>query len=462
MALYSRHLTALSENKQRAKDIVMTTDTSTQLPIIIVGGGLSGLAAAALLAQAGYPVKLFEKASANGGRARTSQRNGFFFNQGPHALSLQGPGTQLLKELGVHYSGSEPVLTGSLAIEGGKLYPLPTNVALMLETRLLTFAAKAELSPLFARFKLAKVAELHHVSLQDWLTAHVKNPQVHQFLLAGARLASYSNAPDLLSVALLPSLLNTRLLYLDGGWQTLVDGLQRKALEAGVEIKTQARVRAVEVAGEQYSVRLADGSNHVASAVLLATDPRTASALVQDGTHEALHRWATQAVPAHTACLDIALRRLPKAEHLFAIGIDRPLYYSVHSAATRLAPEGSALVHMMRYLQPDESPEPETTRQEMEALMDLLQPGWRAEVVEQFFLPHMIASNAIVQAQFGGLLGRPGPAVPCLPHLYVAGDWVGPQGTLADACFASASSATQLIIANLSRQQSASLASIAE
>ncbi|GHO42056.1 hypothetical protein KSX_02190 [Ktedonospora formicarum] len=59
--------------------------------------------------------------------------------------------------------------------------------------------------------------------------------------------------------------------------------------------------------------------------------------------------------------------------------------------------------------------------------MDLLQPGWCAEVVEQSFLPRMIASNVIAQARLGGLSRRPGPEVPGLPNLYVAGDWVWPR-----------------------------------
>lgn len=438
----------------------MTTHTSTQLPVIIVGGGLSGLSAAALLARAGYAVKLFEKASVTGGRARTSQQSGFYFNQGAHAFYLHGAGAKVLDELGVQYSGSEPARSRYLAFERGRLYPLPSGMASMLETRLLPFAAKAELAGLFVRLKQVNTKELQHVSMQDWLTTHVKHPQVRQFLLAVTRLTTYSNAPDLLSAALLPSLLNAQVLYLNGGWQTLVDGLQHKAQEVGAEIRTQVRVRAIEVTGEQYSVRLADGSSHAASAVLLATDPETASTLVQGGNHEALHGWAEQAIPARAACFDIALRRLPRPQNLFALGIDRPLYYSVHSASAHLAPKGSALIHIMRYLQPDESPEPVATRQEMEALMDLLQPGWRAEVVEQYFLPHMIASNAIVQARYGGLTGRPGPTVPGLPRLYVAGDWVGPEGTLAEACFASASSAARLIIADLAKQQNPSLASV--
>ena len=45
--------------------------------IIIVGGGLSGLAAATYAAKSGRTVTLFEKASEPGGRAITKQHNGF-------------------------------------------------------------------------------------------------------------------------------------------------------------------------------------------------------------------------------------------------------------------------------------------------------------------------------------------------------------------------------------------------
>ena len=439
----------------------MATHLCTQPPVIIVGGGLSGLSAAAYLSRAGHAVMLFEKASTPGGRARTRQQNGFFFNQGAHGLYLHGPGERFLSELGVRYSGSQPQRSGYLGLEGGKTYPLPTGAASLLSTRLLTLAAKSELIRLFGRLKSINYEEFQERSLQDWLELHVQHPQVRQLLLAGTRAATYTHAPDLLSASLALSLLTGQVLYLDNGWQTLVDDLRQKAQEAGARIITQARVQAIEIAGEEYSARLADGSNYKASAVLLATDPETASALVLDGAHVALRRWATQAIPSRVACFDIALRRLPRARNLFAMGMDRPLYYSVHSASAHLAPEGSALIHLMKYLRPGEATEPEENRQELEALMDLLQPGWRAEVVEQSFLPHMIASNAIVQARLGGLFGRPGPVVPGLPNLYVAGDWVGTEGQLADACFASARSAARLIMARRTSRQSAFAASSA-
>ncbi|WP_201386437.1 oleate hydratase [Ktedonobacter sp. SOSP1-85] len=73
----------------------MTTHSHTQPSVIIVGGGLSGLSAAAYLARAGHAVTLFEKSGNPGGRARTRQQNSFFFNQGAHAFRLHVASTRL-------------------------------------------------------------------------------------------------------------------------------------------------------------------------------------------------------------------------------------------------------------------------------------------------------------------------------------------------------------------------------
>jgi len=74
-----------------------------------------------------------------------------------------------------------------------------------------------------------------------------------------------------------------------------------------------------------------------------------------------------------------------------------------------------------------------------------MQPGWREVVVERRFLPSLVVSHMLVTAAAGGTAGRPGPAVPGIRNLYVAGDWVGPEGMLADASLASAKRAAELI-----------------
>jgi 1-hydroxy-2-isopentenylcarotenoid 3,4-desaturase len=55
----------------------------TQKTAIVIGGGISGLASAALLAKAGMRVELFESRDSLGGRAHIWQKDGFQFDMGP-------------------------------------------------------------------------------------------------------------------------------------------------------------------------------------------------------------------------------------------------------------------------------------------------------------------------------------------------------------------------------------------
>jgi hypothetical protein len=56
----------------------------------------------------------------------------------------------------------------------------------------------------------------------------------------------------------------------------------------------------------------------------------------------------------------------------------------------------------------------------------------------------MVVSNAAVTASTGGLAGRPDPKI--ADNLYVVGDWVGKEGLISNASFASTKRATQLIL----------------
>jgi phytoene dehydrogenase-like protein len=140
------------------------------------------------------------------------------------------------------------------------------------------------------------------------------------------------------------------------------------------------------------------------------------------------------------------LTSLPKPDVFGAYGIDNPLYLSTHSAFARLAPNGGALIHVMKYLSSSIQPDPKADREELEKLMDLVQPGWRKVVVKERFLPNMIVSNAMVSASQGGIYGRPDVKIPGTENLYIAGDWVGPEGMLADASLSSAKRAAEKIL----------------
>ena len=54
--------------------------------VVIIGGGIAGLATGALLAKAGKRVTVLEKGNQPGGRAYTYEDKGFTLNYGPHAV----------------------------------------------------------------------------------------------------------------------------------------------------------------------------------------------------------------------------------------------------------------------------------------------------------------------------------------------------------------------------------------
>jgi phytoene dehydrogenase-like protein len=297
-------------------------------------------------------------------------------------------------------------------------------------------------------------------SLRDWVDAHISQEGVKELLMSIFRIATYTNAPDLMSAGTaleqLKLAFTKNVLYLDGGWQTLVDGLAEAASGSGVTIETGARAERVErgPSGAVRAVRLAGGRVFAASTVVIASSPAVAARMVEGAETTALARWASRAIPVKAACLDVALDHLPRPKATFAAGIDGPFYLSVHSAAARLAPEGGALIHAAKYLSPDHGDSQEPVERELESLLDLVQPGWREAVVHRRFLPDMIVMNALPTAEAGGARGRPGPRVEDVPGLFVAGDWVGCEGLLADASLASAREAARLV----SAQQPGSLA----
>lgn len=425
--------------------------------VIVVGGGLAGLVAATYAARAGFKVSLYEKAAELGGRAATRQEGDVLFNLGPHALYSGGWGERVLQELGVTYTGKSPKLAG-WAVRNNNIYALPATPGSLLKTGLLSFGAKMEVMGFFGGIAGIKPSEFANLTVRQWVEKRFKSQSARELFTALARLITYQNAPDSGSAEqYLNSLkagLKTGVLYLDGGWQTLVNGLAEKATEAGVEIFTGSRIEALEIAGGRITgVRLADGSLQNADAVIVAATPEIVAKLVNTPKVQG----AIAATPkVEAACLDLALHSLPHPDRIFALGIDKPLYYSVHSQYAKLGPADKVVLHVAKYLPVGKKSDPVADRRELEELVDVLQPGWRTQVAEERFLPHMVVTGAAALAANRGLAGRLPVKVEGIKDLYLAGDWIGNEGWLSDASFASAHTAVQNVRQSL-RQTSPAL-----
>lgn len=72
---------------------------NNEFDVIIIGGGLGGLSAAAILSNSGYKILLVEKSKNLGGRFSSYERNGFITDVGTHIITrcTTGPYNEVLK-----------------------------------------------------------------------------------------------------------------------------------------------------------------------------------------------------------------------------------------------------------------------------------------------------------------------------------------------------------------------------
>ena len=201
--------------------------------------------------------------------------------------------------------------------------------------------------------------------------------------------------------------INPGVRYLKGGWQWLVDALAAQAERRGVVIETRTSV--------------SDLADLNADAVILAT-----------GTPQAAQKLAPEIVapgpPATISSLDLAMNRLPKRTTL-AFGLDEPTYYSKHSPPGH---EPGVLMTAMSYAA---APKPD-----LERIADTVHPGWRDHLIFERHLPRMVPVSAVASPEHR-------PRAELRPGLFLAGDWVGPEGWLVDAALASGAAAAQAAIA---------------
>ena len=260
------------------------------------------------------------------------------------------------------------------------------------------------------------------------------------------RVTAYAHAPERLDAAAALAQLrmgSAGVLYIDGGWRVIVDGLAALARGAGVDIRLDAPVEAV---------TRADGwrvGGEAADVVVLTAPPKIAAALLPGSAR--LAAAARDAVPVRAVSLDYGLRRLPRPQTTFALGVEAPLYFSVHSEVAKLAPDGGCLLHASRYLGAEEVATPAHV-EELTAMLTRLQPGFEREIVQAIRLIGMPVAHDMPCAARSG---RMAPVVldDC-PGVFLAGDWVGEGAMLSDAAAKSAREAAAAalgVAANRSR-----------
>src|SRR5512144_2121441 len=134
-----------------AAGVGMSTPRPVVTGTLIVGGGITGLAAAERLAESGAPFVLVESSPWLGGKIATERVNGLVIEGGPDCfLAAKPAGLALVRSLGLteRLRGTDPSHRRTYVRRGGRLHELPEGLTGLVPSRIAPLLKTRVLSPL--------------------------------------------------------------------------------------------------------------------------------------------------------------------------------------------------------------------------------------------------------------------------------------------------------------------------
>lgn len=313
----------------------------TQKSAIIVGGGIGGLATAAILAKAGMKVSLFESREAVGGRAYLWEQDGFRFDMGPSWYLMPDAFDQFFKLMGTTASAELDLIRLDPAYqtrnENSKEVlkvrdNAKDNMALFesiepgagaqlkkyLDSAEDTYRLAVE-HFLYTNFQNTKSFThpevlkragnfIKHLlgSLDSFAAKHVKDYRLRKILDFPAVFlgASPFDTPSMYHLMTHIDM-NVGVFYPQGGLYTIIEAVERLAKKHGVEIHTNSKVTKIEVGenGWVKGVRVGDAL-YEADVVVANADLHHFETKLLEPKHQSLpQKWWDKRVPGPSAVL---------------------------------------------------------------------------------------------------------------------------------------------------------------
>jgi hydroxysqualene dehydroxylase len=416
-----------------------TTPTDSVTDVVVIGGGLAGIAAAVRLAERGRTVRLLERRTRLGGQASSLDHTGLVADTGQHVFLrcyqqyralLDRMGASDLVELQDRLDITVLLSDGRRArLRRGRL-PAPWHVVPAL-------AGYAGLTPTErARAFLAGQA-LRQVdpdspasdrqTFGGWLRDHHQSPRAVRWLWGLIAVAALNLHPDRASLALAARVYQTGLL---DGCSNGDIGMARVPLNSlhaasaiqllerlGVAVTTRSQVQRVEPAAAGFVIRTSRG-DLLSSQVVVAIPHGPAAQLIPPGACPGLECWADLGSSAIVNCHFVVDR--PVLDVPFAAAPDTTMQWIFDRTQTVALDHGQYLVTSVSdadWL--NAVPARQLCRQQWEELQSLLPVAGGANIVDSFVTRE---PRATFCQRPGTASLRPATST-SLPGLALAGAW---------------------------------------
>jgi oxygen-dependent protoporphyrinogen oxidase len=368
--------------------------------VVVIGGGITGLAAAWSLGRAGVPTLLLEASGRLGGKIRTEVTDGFVIDHGPDSFITYKPGViRLARSLGLEDEIIRPREPRTVYIRTrGRLRRMPDGMGMALPTRIRPFLTTDLFTPLDKLrmgldLLLPRDSRTGDLAVGDFLERRLGHALVDH--LAGPLIGGVYGTPveELSLDAVVPTLRASEREHRSLLLASLADGRARTAAAAaavraqaiegadrpasppspfvamargtgqlvealaaavrtssGVDVRLDCVVGGVEASEAGAVVQTRDGARIPAAAVIVATEGPATADIVADLAPEAAV--AVRAIP-HVTTVVVNLA-YPDGEvpedrtgHGFLVGDDEPLSIGACTLSSRKwpgrAPDGMLL-----------------------------------------------------------------------------------------------------------------------
>jgi squalene-associated FAD-dependent desaturase len=280
------------------------TEQVTRQRVVVIGGGLAGLAAALQCADAGAKVTLYEARARLGGATFSFRRNGYWLDNGQHvALRCCTEYRGFLRRLGVeHLLALQPALRIPVLAEGGRRATLDRSglpAPFHLTSTLLRYrhlSIRERFAACRAGLALRSVEpsdpEADRESFGNWLRAHGQSERAVATLWNLIALPTLNLQAGSASLALAAKVFREGLLDTTGAADVAVPLVPLQQLHAepaaaalerlGAQVVTSARVLHLDSTPDGVRIDLTDGSVE-ADAVVVAVPHEVAPQLLPPG-----------------------------------------------------------------------------------------------------------------------------------------------------------------------------------